>query len=191
MTTPSVRSPSTGSPSSTSTSTSAPTTPTRSARLADVGVPTPVDPPVQVSLAGISAPVDPVALDGDRQVVVPDDVNRAGWYSPGPAPGSASGSAVLVGHVDDREQGLGVFAVLADAEPGDEVTVELGSGRRVDHRVVGLGQFGKAELPLADLFAADGAPRLTLISCGGDFDEATGSYTDNIVVTAVPVGTLR
>ena len=38
---------------------------------------------------------------------LPEDVDRVGWYRFGPAPG-ADGSAVLAGHVDDAEQGLGV-----------------------------------------------------------------------------------
>ena len=36
------------------------------------------------------------------------------------------------------------------------------------------------------LFTRDGPHRLVLISCAGRFDERTGSYADNLVVTAVP-----
>jgi len=47
-------------------------------------------------------------------------------------------------------------------------------------------QFPKDTAPLAELFARSGQPRLTLITCGGSFDAAGGSYRDNVVITAVP-----
>jgi hypothetical protein len=39
-------------------------------------------------------------------------------------------------------------------------------------------------LPLDRLFARDGPPRLTLITCGGPFLPEFGSYRDNVVVVA-------
>ena len=37
-----------------------------------------------------------------------------------------------------------------------------------------------------DVFDLDSPYRLTLITCGGAFDEAAGSYLSNIIVTAYP-----
>lgn len=155
---------------------------TTSARLADVAPP--LDPPVEVRFDGRVAAVDDVGLDADRQVVIPDDVRRAGWYEPGPVPGADVGSAVLVGHVDDRTQGLGTFAGLRDLIAGDLIEVRTAAGGVLAYDVVSLEQFAKTEVPMARLFATDGPHRLVLISCGGDF--ADGSYSDNVVVTAVP-----
>ncbi|CAA9305482.1 MAG: hypothetical protein AVDCRST_MAG07-51 [uncultured Frankineae bacterium] len=157
---------------------------TRSARLPDVVAPR--DPPVAVHLAGRTAPLDAVGLDGDRQVVVPDDVRRAGWYAAGPQPGDRAGSAVLVGHADDAEQGLGTFAALRALPAGAEVVVRTASGRDLVYEVVAFERFAKAEVPMSRLFATDGAHRLVLISCGGAFDPVRRTYADNVVVTAVP-----
>jgi hypothetical protein len=44
--------------------------------------------------------------------------------------------------------------------------------------------YRKTAIPLDRYFARDGAPRLTLITCGGPFDRATGHYRDNVVITA-------
>jgi len=154
---------------------------TRPALLADV-----VDPPVRVDLDGTAAPVDPVGLDRDRQVVVPRDVRRAGWYSSGPQPGDRSGAAVLVGHADDAVQGLGAFARLHDLRAGAEVVVRTAAGDELTYEVVSRERIGKAEVPMGRLFSRTGAPRLVLISCGGEFDPRTRSYSDNVVVTAVP-----
>jgi hypothetical protein len=55
-------------------------------------------------------------------------------------------------------------------------------------RVVSREAFPKSKAPYSRLFARDGRARLTLVTCGGAFNRKNGSYRDNIVVTAVPVG---
>jgi len=157
---------------------------TSSARLSDVV--TPRDPPVEVGVGGKRARLDAVGLDDERLVVIPEDVRRAGWYEPGAEPGADAGSAVLVGHVDDRTQGLGAFAVLRELSAGDEVTVRTASGEQLVYDVLSLEQFDKQEVPMDRLFTRSGPHRLVLISCAGAFDPSTGSYSDNVVVTAVP-----
>jgi hypothetical protein len=48
--------------------------------------------------------------------------------------------------------------------------------------------YQKTAIPLDRYFGRDGALRLTLITCGGPFDRASGSYRDNVVVTAESKG---
>ena len=157
---------------------------TASARLSDVVDPR--DPPREVRFAGRAARVDEVGLDDARQVVVPDDVRRAGWYAPGPQPGDRAGSAVLVGHADDADQGLGTFAGLRELAAGDGVVVRTASGRDLIYDVVSFERFAKAEVPMDRLFTTQGPHRLVLVSCGGAFDPQRRTYADNVVVTAVP-----
>ncbi len=160
------------------------TVPTASARLADVVAPR--DPPVEVRLAARASPVDPVGLDRDRQGVVPEDVRRAGWSAAGPQPGDRAGSAVLVGHADDADQGLGTFAGLRELAAGDAIVVRTASGRDLVYDVVSFERFAKAEVPMDRLFTVRGQHRLVLISCGGAFDPVRRTYAENVVVTAVP-----
>jgi hypothetical protein len=145
-------------------------------------------PPVEVDIAGIGviAPIDPVGVDRDGSMVIPGDAHRVGWYQHGAAPGSAGGSAVLAGHVDSRRQGRGAMFALRDAEVGEPVHVRLADGTVVAYRVVARELLPKAALPVAELFSSTGPPRLTLITCGGDYDRANGGYRDNVVVTAIP-----
>lgn len=159
----------------------------RSARLADLELPQ-ADPPVELRLAGRSAPVVPVGVEPTGQVEVPVDVDTVGWYRHGPEPGAPAGSTVIVGHVDDAVQGLGVLADLRDLQPGADVEVRRSGGEVVRYRVVAREQWDKGEVPMDRLFDASGPHRLVLVSCAGDFDEVTRSYSDNVAVTAVPVG---
>ena len=144
--------------------------------------------PAQVRIGTIAAaaPVVAVGVDERGAMAVPEDVRTVGWYRFGSRPGSLSGSAVLSGHVDDRVQGRGVFAALGDVEPGDLVEVELTDGTRLGYRVRTVEQVAKDALPADELFARSGPPRLTLITCGGDFDWTTRTHTENVVVTAEP-----
>lgn len=140
---------------------------------------------LKIGAIDIAAPVVPVGVDRQGDVAIPRAVDTVGWYRFGVAPGAPEGSAVLVGHVDDRNQGEGTFFRLREVGRGDTVTVRNASGRTLTYRVVSREQFPKPDVPLDDLFSRTGVPRLTLITCGGSFDQTRRSYRDNIVVTAV------
>jgi hypothetical protein len=165
---------------------------------ADVGLP-PAPAPVVVTLVAgsapirvdlpqhaVTAPVVPIGLDAQGGLAVPDLPTTVGWWTPSALPGGSAGTTVLAGHVDSRVAGLGAFAVLRTVAVGDAVTVHGADGRTVGYRVVARHEYVKARLPVADIFAAGGPPRLVLITCGGAFDTTTRNYEDNVVVYAVP-----
>ncbi|WP_369132203.1 class F sortase [Modestobacter sp. I12A-02662] len=154
---------------------------------APAAVPDPAAAPVAVSVpgSGVTAAVDPVGVTGDGLMELPADVDRVGWYRFGPVPGQP-GSAVLAGHVDGVEQGLGPLAALRSVEPGQTVEVTDAAGTVTRWRVVSRELVEKQALPLAALFARNGDPRLVLLTCGGPFLPELGSYRDNVVVVAVP-----
>jgi len=135
---------------------------------------------------GVDTAVVAVGVDGRGEMAVPDDVRQTGWYRFGPAPGSAAGSSVVSGHVDDAVQGRGAFYRLVDLAVGDPVVVTTAAGVDLTFRVSTVRRIPKSTLPVDELFARDGPPHLTLVTCGGAFDRASGSYRDNVVVTAAP-----
>lgn len=139
-----------------------------------------------VPALGVDAAVEPVGVRDDGQMAIPDDVDRVGWYRFGPVPGD-DGSAVLAGHVDDRDQGLGELAPLRAAEAGAEVVVTDAAGTATRWRVVSREQIDKQALPLDRLFAREGPPRLVLVTCGGEFLPEYGGYESNVVVVAEPL----
>jgi sortase (surface protein transpeptidase) len=126
-----------------------------------------------------------VGVTGEGLMELPAEVDRVGWYRFGPAPGQA-GSAVLAGHVDDVEQGLGALAVLRSVEPGQRVEVTDAAGAVTRWQVVSRDRVEKQALPLTALFGRSGEPRLVLLTCGGPFRPESRSYQDNVVVVAVP-----
>lgn len=146
----------------------------------------PVPSGVRIPAIGVAAPVVPVGLQRDGAIEIPDDVDVVGWYELGVPPGADRGSAVLVAHRDGRGQGRGVFYDLGRLDVGDRLTVRTTADGTLGFRVVARESIRKKRLPYEELFAANGTPRLTLISCGGVYDPDRGGYQDNVVVTAVP-----
>jgi LPXTG-site transpeptidase (sortase) family protein len=168
--------------------------PSPSASVSPSPSPSPTAPLLVASPMGVRIPaidvdteVFPVGLDKNDAIEIPEDIRYVGWYKYGVPPGVDRGSAVLVAHRDGREQGRGVFYSLGTLEPGDKVYVMTSEGEELPYKVVSRESILKKSLPYEELFAVDGDPRLTLISCGGFYDPNNGGYQDNVVVTAVPM----
>lgn len=137
---------------------------------------------VRVPAVGIDAAVAGTGLGADRSLTVPADPALAGWYADGPAPGGL-GPAVLAGHVDWAGRPA-VFAGLARSSPGDEIVVDRADGSSVHFSVTRVLQMPKGAFPTDAVYGPVPGAELRLITCGGRFDPATGSYTDNVVVFA-------
>lgn len=138
-----------------------------------------------VPAIGISAPV--AALGGHRSglLEVPSLSSAwdVGWYRFSAAPGH-QGNAVLVGHVDTY-QGPAVFYDLYQLRRGDRIYLTANGGHRsVRYVVRWVREVSKRRFPTGLVFGHTHARRLWLITCGGDFDYATRSYEDNIIVSA-------
>jgi hypothetical protein len=138
--------------------------------------------PVRVRARGVDAAVLPVGVDAAGVLGAPSDPLTAGWYSGGPAPGSA-GPAVLTAHVD-RAGAAGAFAALGDLRAGDTITVERADGSVARFTVTRVVRIAKAAFPAAEVYGPTPDAQLRLVTCGGRFDRAAGSYEDNVVVFA-------
>ena len=132
-------------------------------------------------------PVTPTGVRADGSMEVPDDPAVAGWYRFGPAPASATGATVIAAHVDSYDDGLGPLAWLRDAQIGWAVNVTTLDGAITTYVVQSVTYIPRAELPVGELFARTGPRTLVVITCGGEFDAATSSYRDNVVLVASAV----
>lgn len=129
-----------------------------------------------------------VGVDNAGLMSVPESIDQVAWYQFGPSPGQP-GSAVLAAHVDMAREGPGLFYDIDRLGRGSEVTVWFSDGSQQRFQVEANERYPKAELDLAAVFARDGRPTLTLITCGGGFNRTLRSYQDNVVVSLVPVRT--
>lgn len=141
-------------------------------------------PPNHLAIAsiGVSAPLVPgrlVPSSGFRSLEVPEDVGTLTRYADGPGPCDASGTVVIAGHVAVRGT-KGALWDLHRIAPRAGVTLTCADGAVTTWRAVRVTVVPKDDLP-ADLFAAGGALRAVIITCGGPV-LADGHYRDNVVV---------
>ena len=149
---------------------------------------TPKDPaPRFLIVAGttINMPIVEVGVSPDGAMEIPEPFNEAGWYRFGPAPGAATGTAVVAAHVDTTSD-TAPFSQLKSLAPGTLVTVQREGAAPVTFRVTGVELMSKDAFDGAAVFRRDGPPELKLVTCGGRWLDEQQDYGDNVIVTAVP-----
>jgi len=147
----------------------------------------PVAAPVSLTIPaiGVGTRLIRLGLLPDGAMQVPSSTSIAGWYTGGPRPG-AVGPAVIVGHIDSRT-GPGVFYRLAGLRRGDRVYVRRADGTLALFRVTSVRTYLKDHFPTQAVYGPVPDAELRLITCGGAFDPALGSYLSNVVVFAIAV----
>jgi LPXTG-site transpeptidase (sortase) family protein len=143
--------------------------------------------PERIELPGdASAAIVPVATVG-RELVVPEDPGRVGWWDGSSYVGDPYGSTVIAGHVDTVDRGLGFFYRLWNIKVGERVVLRAG-GQRQAYKITDLRQVARTDLvDDKEVFDIGGPPRLVLITCAGDFRADRGGYSRNLIVVARPV----
>ena len=154
-----------------------------------VAPPRPIGParvarPVYLSIPviGVRTRLIRLGLTAQGTLQVPASTSVAGWYTGGPRPGQV-GSAVIAGHIDSY-LGPGVFFRLRLLRPGDRVYVRQAGGALAVFRVYAERSYPKDHFPTQRVYGPAPDPELRLITCGGTFDPAIGSYLNNVVVYA-------
>ncbi len=141
---------------------------------------------LRIPAAAVDTRLQRLGRAPDGSVEVPVDFGAAGWFAEGPRPGQ-SGPAVILGHLDSRT-GPAVFVRLPELAPGAAVVVDRADGSSARFRVSRTLQVPKAAFPTDLVYGATLEPSLRLVTCGGSFDQGTGSYRDNVIVYAEPTG---
>jgi hypothetical protein len=141
-------------------------------------------PPVSIAIAelGVTSNLINLSIKPDGTMEVPEDADTVGWFTGAPTPG-ALGPAVLAGHVDWKGT-RGAFYHLAELGPGDEVSVTRLDGSRAVFTVYKVEKHPKDRFPTEAVYGSVDHAALRMITCGGEFDSATGHYRDNIVAFA-------
>jgi len=138
---------------------------------------------VRIPTIRVDAPVMPIGLDADGWVAAPppEDPNLAGWFTGAVSPGE-KGTAIVVGHVDNR-QGPAVFYGLGALKQGSRVEIVRKDRKTAVFEVYGIEVFEKNNFPGDRVYASKGSPELRVITCGGGFSKQNG-YDGNVVAFA-------
>jgi len=135
---------------------------------------------------GAFTAVVPVATVG-KELVVPEDPTKVGWWDGSSYVGDPYGSTVIAGHVDAFDRGIGFFFRLWNIKVGERVVLSAGRVRQA-YKITTVRQVPRTDLvDDAQVFGIGGPPRLVLITCAGEFRPDRGGYSRNLIVVARPV----
>jgi LPXTG-site transpeptidase (sortase) family protein len=156
---------------------------------------------VIISAFGVDAPITYRTVGPDGVMPDPDGPDDIAFYEFPNHPGLGGvpgfgGNVVLAGHVDSGFKACKngtvpppCTAVLWDVhqlKPGDEIQIEYG-GKTFVYRVTSNEAVDADSAPWEQIVASTEEETVTIITCGGDFNRATGSYESRQVVAGVLV----
>lgn len=144
-------------------------------------------PPVRIRIPAIEVDmtVQPEGLTDTGAMSLPKNPADAAWYRHGSWPGSAAGATVIAAHVDALDYDIGPLSRLPEATAGTEIIVTAADGHEYRYVVQQEGMVSKPDVPWDTVFDRTGPARLTIVTCGGQFDYDRRTYLDNVVVTAL------
>lgn len=138
---------------------------------------------IKIPSLNLEAPVEHVAVATDGSMDVPKLPFNVAWYKLGPRPGE-TGSAVIDGHVNWKGNSRAVFSDLHKLKSGDQIFVEDAQGKIITF-VVQKSETYSASADATNIFTSnDGKAHLNLITCSGDWNKGTNTYSQRLVVFA-------
>lgn len=142
-----------------------------------------VELPVRLIIPNIKvdAPIEYVGLAPDGAMDVPKELANTAWFELGQRPGE-NGSAVIAGHYGWKNMERSVFDDLHTLRKGDKVYVEDDKGDILSFVV----RDSRGYEPQADASAVfgsnDGKAHLNLVTCAGEWDQVSKTYSERLVV---------
>jgi LPXTG-site transpeptidase (sortase) family protein len=139
--------------------------------------------------ADIDAPIE-VTRIVDGQMTTPSGPWVVGWYRESGRLGEAN-NIVMAGHLDYWGVGRAVFYHLGALGKGDGIQVLGADNSMHDYEVEWKKKIKAADAAnggIQEIVGKTSEERLTLITCGGDYDRETQEYAERTVVRAKPAG---
>ncbi|MYT27141.1 class F sortase, partial [Streptomyces sp. SID7760] len=137
---------------------------------------------IAIPSLGLSSTLETLRQNTDGSMETPKNPALAGWYEPGPTPGS-QGPAVIAGHVT-WNGAAAVFEKLKTMKAGDTIDVTRRDAKTATFTVERVAEYPKADFPTLDVYKNLDYAGLRLVTCGGDFDPKKHYYDSNVVVFA-------
>ena len=133
---------------------------------------------------GVKAIVRTLGLTTSGQLLAPDNVNDAGWFTGSARPGQP-GAVVVDGHVSSWTA-KGVFFGLASLHAGDTIQIQRGDNTKISYTVVKSQTYSNTQVDMNAVLRSvnPNKPGLNLITCTGEVIKGTNEFSKRIVVFA-------
>lgn len=136
-----------------------------------------------IPVIGVDARIERMGLTPDGAMDAPKGREDVGWLGTGPVPGEI-GSAVIDGHRGWVGRLPTVFDRLHELRTDDVIYVKDANGTTLQFKVKKIVAY-EPQSDASEVFGQSTEARLNLITCDGDWDVSTKSYSKRLVVFAV------
>ncbi len=146
---------------------------------------------IEIDAAAVDAVVERSQIDENGVMENPTGPWVVSWYEDLAALGEGS-NVVMAGHVDYWTTGPAVFANVPNLGEGEVIRVVAEDGEVFEYAVEWGRLYDVAteltpEVIQTEIVGDTDEESLTLITCGGEFDAATGEYVSRYVVRATKI----
>ncbi|MEX0617209.1 MAG: class F sortase [Candidatus Woykebacteria bacterium] len=140
----------------------------------------------------VDAPVITMGIDDNGVMEAPEKPTDVAWYdfTNNPSSGRQCCNAVFAGHVDSSysgDPGPAVFWPLKYLVRGDVVEVEMEDGTVYHYQVVSNELVDAATADVGEIIGPTQKETVTLITCGGHFNQVTHHHEGRVIVKAEKV----
>ncbi|HRV76060.1 MAG: class F sortase [Candidatus Nomurabacteria bacterium] len=131
---------------------------------------------------GVNAFMESRGVTAGNAVDVPKSLWNVSWFNQSSRPGSP-GPAMIVGHYSSY--GKAVFSNLHKLKVGQKIIVRDDNNQVYTYAVKSIDSYPQAEVPMAELLGdKQSKPRLSLITCGGQYIKNARDFTNRTVLRA-------
>ena len=130
----------------------------------------------------LNSPVEYVGKTANGEMATSKSLYNVALYSDGANPGE-NGSVVLAGHYGGPYE-KGVFRSADKLSEGDTIEYRFKDGRTIKYKVLSRSSYKVADMPLKNIFNKSDNKYLNLITCYGNWDRASSTYDQRLVVYA-------
>lgn len=141
--------------------------------------------PVRLKIPGISLDsiVESVGFTSDGAMDIPKNQEDVAWFNHGQRPGEI-GNAVIDGHYGWKSKKPSAFDSLYKLRIGDKIFVEDDKGAVISFVVRESRRYDQSSSAPDVFVSKDDKSHLNLITCEGEWDKASKSYPNRLVVFA-------
>lgn len=135
---------------------------------------------ISIDSLGVHARVLRMSVTNDGAIQAPTGIWDAGWYDGSAKPGQ--GNTFIDGHISGPTMPA-VFAKLKDIKNGATITIERGDGAKLTYAVASVSTQKLTDIDMKALLAGPGGDTLTVMTCGGSYQD-NYSYDSRVIVVA-------
>jgi LPXTG-site transpeptidase (sortase) family protein len=138
---------------------------------------------LKIPVINVDSVVEYTGFASNGIMDVPKNPDDAAWFKFGPRPGE-NGSAVMAGHYGWNSGRAAAFDNLYKLRKGDKLYIEDDKGSVISFVVRETRRYGPGGDDSYVFSSSDGKSHLNLITCEGDWDKVSKSYSERLVIFA-------